>query len=442
MADHHTRLGTAPIGRILWRLSLPATVGMTVLALYTLVDTIFIGRAVGTLGIAGVAIAFPIMMIIMALSQLIGIGGASIVSRALGAKKIRLAEQTLGTAISLVIIIGITVTVLGMLFLKPLLILFGATPTLLPFSASYLQVSLIGTVFMMFLISSNAIIRAEGDAKTSMWLMIISALVNLILDPIFIFIMGWGMAGAALASVISWAAVSFYIVYYFFSKGAIHCSFSTICINKNIMKEIFAVGSSTFGRQSAASLVMIVVFNSLAHYGSEVDIAAIGVVNRLLSFFFMPLFGIVQGMQPIVGFNYGAKKFGRVKHALWLSLFVVVSFSIIGSLALMLFPSQLTSIFTKDASLIATSAYAMRILVIAIPLVGISIVGAAFFQSIGKARPAFILSLSRQVIFLIPLLLILPRFFAVNGVWYAFPIADGFAILLSSVLLIREIRSL
>ena len=435
-------LGEESISKVLFKLSVPATIGMVVQALYNLVDTIFVGRALGpesVQGIAGITIAFPIQMIIMGIALTIGIGSASIISRSLGSKDYRRADIALGNAISAILILSALVTVLGSIYIVPLLKLFGATETILPFAYDYTRIILYGTLVFAFSMTVNNIVRAEGNAKVAMLTMVISAGLNIILDPIFIFGLDMGIEGAAIATVISQAVSAIYLAHYFSSgMSSLNFHVGDLVPHPDVFMETISIGASSFARSASGSLMIIVINNALAIYGGDIPIAVFGVVNRLFMFTFMPMIGIVQGLQPIVGFNYGAKNFERVVSSTALAIKVTTVISIAGFMLLFLFPSQLFSIFTTDQQLIDAGRSATRIMVLAVPFVGFQIVGASIYQTLGKARPAFFLSISRQVLFLIPLVLILPQFFQLYGVWIAFPVSDGLSFLVTFVMLAKE----
>ncbi|OQX71250.1 MAG: MATE family efflux transporter, partial [Candidatus Cloacimonas sp. 4484_275] len=324
------------IHRLLFKLSLPATVGMIVMALYNVVDTIFVGRGVGTLGIAGISIVFPFQMFVMAVGQMIGIGGASLISRNLGANNFQRAEKTLDNILLIVIITSLVLIVPSYLFMNTLLKTFGASAPIMPYAKDYLQIILAGTQFFIFLISFNNVIRAEGRAKIAMGTMIVSAILNTILDPIFIFGLKLGIRGAAIATVISQLISVIYVIY-FFQSGKSILKFRKLRFNVSIQKEIFAVGFSSFSRQVAASFLVIILNNSLAFYGSDISIAVFGIINRILRFIIMPIFGIAQGLQPIVGYNFGAKQFQKVIKAIKLAFIYGVAISTLGFIVLILF---------------------------------------------------------------------------------------------------------
>ncbi len=443
MQERSEMLGKEKISKLLYTLSLPATIGMVVNALYNLVDTIFVGRGVGTLAIGGLAIAFPIQMIVMAFAQMIGIGAASAISRSLGAKDVERADLVAGNAfLSIFILSGITMT-LGLIFVDPLLKLFGATDTLLPYARDYITIIFMGSIFFSFAVSSNNLVRAEGNARVAMFTMIVGTGLNIILDPIFIFVFDMGIKGAALATIISQFVSFLYILRYLYSgQSSLKVKLHHLKLRVDILKEIFAVGSSAFARQVAGSVIAILVNNSLRIYGGDIAISIYGIVNRLMMFLFMPLFGVIQGMQPIAGFNYGAKQMDRVKEVVKLSIITTTVFATFGTLMAELFPEFIMGIFGIEPSLIPMGTLAIRIVVSMIPVIGIQIVGATLFQSIGKAIPSLFLSLSRQVLFFIPILLILPRYFGLVGVWMSFPLADFLSTIVTTILLKREMNKM
>ncbi|MBA7559244.1 MATE family efflux transporter [Candidatus Atribacteria bacterium 1244-E10-H5-B2] len=428
------RLGEERISKLLVNLSLPATIGMMVTALYNLVDTIFVGRGVGAIAIGGLTIAFPIQMVIMAFAQMIGIGAASAISRSLGAKDIEKADYVAGNSFLCVIVLSSTIAAIGLIFTEPMLRLFGSTETILPYAKDYITIILWGSIFFSFAMSSNNLIRAEGNAKVAMATMLIGAILNMILDPIFIFILKMGIKGAALATIISQFISFLYILKYLYSgKSSLKIKLHHLRPRMYIITEIFTVGFAAFARMVTGSIVAIIVNNSI-----------IGILHRVIMFLFMPLFGVVQGMQPIVGFNYGAKKFDRVKEAIKLSLIITTVIATFGWLIAELFPFAIISVFTRNAEIIEKGSTIMRIILSMIPVIGIQIVGAALFQSLGKAFPSLILSLLRQVLLFIPLVIILPRVLGLGllGIWIAYPAADILSVILTTLFLRSELKKM
>ncbi len=434
-------LSSNRIGKLLFRLSVPAMIGMLVQALFNVVDMIFVGRGVGTLGIAGIAIVFPIQLFVMAVSHMIGIGGASIISRSLGSNNVARAEKTMGNMFFSALAIGTFITIICYLFTDRILIIFGATDKILPYARDYLKIILISNVFFPFAVSANNVIRAEGRAMFAMITMLISALLNIILDPIFIFVLGMGIKGAAIATVLAKAATTLYIIIYFSSeKSVIRFKPRNMIFHKKIIGEMFAIGTSSFVRQVAGSILLVIVNNILSFYGGDVSIAAIGIIMRLLMFFLMLMLGIAQGLQPIVGFNFGAGRFDKIKKAIIIAIIASALISTCGFLLLFFFSFRFISFFTKDIEVISEGIKALKIVILLFPLVGFQVIGASVFQAIGKAVHSLVLSITRRALFLIPLLFILPRFFDINGVWISFPISDGLSAFLTISLLFFQMR--
>lgn len=445
MKERSIRLGNEKISKLLFNLSLPATIGMIVNALYNVVDTIFIGRGVGSLAIGGLTIAFPIQMIIMAFAQMIGIGAASSISRSLGAGEVEKADHVAGNSFGAILILSSFIVAIGFAFTDPILKLFGASENILPYARDYISIIFYGSVFFSFTVSSNNLVRAEGNAKVSMFAMLIGTGLNIILDPIFIFALDMGIKGAAWATIISQFCSFLFITRYLYSdKSTIKVRLHHLKPDLAILKEIFTVGFASFSRQVAGSAVAIIVNNSLVFYGGDLAISIFGIINRVIMFLFMPLFGVVQGLQPIAGFNYGAKKYDRVREVVKLAVLVTTVFASTSVLIGQLFPVAIFSIFTTDADLIAGGAPALRLVILMVPVIGIQIVGAALFQSLGKALPSLILSLLRQVLLLIPLILILPRIggLGLTGIWISYPLADLFSTILTGMLVLHELKNM
>lgn len=431
------------ISRLLLKLSLPATISMLVNALYNLVDTIFVGRGVGYLAIGGLTIAFPVQMLIMAAALMIGVGGASVISRSLGAKNQERVAQATGNSFLLAGLLGLAISVFGSLFIDPLLRLFGATAEILPYAKVYLRTIFIGTIYFPFVVASNNLIRAEGKAKVAMVSMLIGAIANIFLDYLFIFPLDMGVYGAALATILS-QLLSFIFVIAYFTRGhsALQVRLAHFKPTKEICGEILAVGFASFTRNAAGSLIVAIVNHLLVVYGGSLAISVYGILQRITRFLFMPLFGIVQGMQPIVGYNYGAVKLNRVKKAVRISILSTTIYATATGLLGQAFSTFVIGLFGEEPELIEKGAYALRFVIAMVPLVGIQIVGAALFQAIGKAFPSLLLTLSREILLFIPFVLILPPIFGLTGIWLAFPLADLFAILITIVLLKKEMRRL
>ncbi|MCY6355563.1 MATE family efflux transporter [Clostridium sp. ZS2-4] len=353
------------------------------------------------------------------------------------------ADKVAGNSFLVAIIIGACITVLGLKFISPILSFFGATPEILPYAKDYIYVIFIGTIFYMFAVSSNNLIRAEGNAKVAMFSMMIGTGLNIPLDYVCIFVLNMGIKGAAIATVISQFPSFIFVFSYLYSgKSALKIKLHHLKPDINILKEIFAVGSSAFARQIAGSVVGVVLNNSLKIYGTNLDISILGTVNKITMFLYMPLFGIVQGMQPIVGFNYGAKKMDRVKETVKLSLIGTTFMAVCGFLFSQIFATQIMGVFSTNTKFVQNGAAIMKVVVLMVPVIGIQIVGATLFQSIGKAIPSLILSLLRQVLLFIPLVIILPKYIGISGIWKSFPIADVGSTIFTALLMINEMKKI
>jgi putative MATE family efflux protein len=395
------------------------------------------------LALAGLAIAFPIQMIILAVAQVVGIGAASIVSRSLGAGDQRRADRTAGTTFGVVAALSLVVTGFGLLFLDPILRLFGATPEVMPYAAQYLSVILGGCFFFMFSVSSNNVARAEGNVRLAMISMVIGAGVNVALDPIFIFTLGMGVRGAAIATVIANFCSAAYLLAYFVSgKSMLHIRRADLVPDPRLLPEIFTVGSPALMRVGAGSVLAIALNNSIAHYGDNTHLAVFGAVNKALMFILLPVIGLVQGLQPIIGFNYGAKNMKRVREAVWDASIFSTFLATLGFALLMLFPGPIFGLFSKEPRFIEEGARIVRIVILCIPLVGFQIVGATLFQALGKAFPSLFLSMSRQILFLLPLILLLPLRYGQNGLWISFPLADFLSVFVTAAWVAWQMRLL
>jgi putative MATE family efflux protein len=441
--DKSAFLGREAIFPLLLKMSVPAMVGMAVNALYNVVDTIFVGRGAGSLAIAGLTVAFPIQMIVGSFALMIGIGAASIISRRLGEKKKELAEDALGTALVSIAGAALILTFLLASFSTAILRLFGATDTILPYAASYLTTILWGVPFISFSMGGNNLIRAEGNAKVAMATMLIGMILNIILDPIFIFAFGLGIRGAALATVIAQGCSFVWILlYYLRRKSAVRLRWEKLNINWRQLREMVVLGIPNFVHAAGMNLIMLVINNTLGTLGGDLSISTFGMSMRLLSFAFMPIMGLAQGFQPIAGYNYGAHKYDRVKKALLMAFLVSVAMTLFCHALIMIFPKFLIGMFTTETALIELSAPALQTMALLIPIIGFQIVSSIYFQAVGKALPSLLLGLSRQFIVLLPMILILPRFLELNGVWAAFPASDLLSTIITLTALTFELRHL
>ena len=436
-------LGKEKIWKLLLKLSIPATIGMMVNAIYNLVDAIYIARGVGTNAIGGLALAFPVQMLIMAFGGLLGMGAASVISRNLGSGNRDRAATAVGNTLVLSTLLGTVVAVIGLIFLDPLIYLLGASEVLHVFAKDYLSIILIGGIFMTVAMVASMLVRSEGQAKVAMRIMIFGAGLNIILDPIFIFVFKLGIAGAAWATTISQFASFLYVIFFYLRKGSsISFKAASFIPQWSVLKEILALGIPAFIRQGGMSILMVIVNNTLGSYGGDIFISAYGVINRMIMFILMPIFGILQGFQPIAGYNYGARNPERVKTTVKLSMLTLAAFGALSALVLSVFPGFFVSLFTPDENLIKVARGFLRIIVLMFPLIGVQFIGAGFFQTIGKPIPSLILGMSRQYLLLIPLVIILPKFFGINGVMASFPVADFLSTVITVSWLIREMKKL
>lgn len=442
--DRAQRLGEGSIPHLLLTYSAPAIVGMLAQAFYNVVDRIFVGQAVGPLGITGTTLAFPFMLVLMAFSMLVGFGGAALVSIRLGEQKKEQAEHVLGNAVVLLIAVSVLLTATGLILLDPLLKLFGASARSLPFARDYLQIIVAGSVFQTVGFGLNALIRGEGNPRIAMYTMLIGAVLNTVLDPIFLFGLGWGMRGAAAATVIAQGVSALWAVSYFLSgRSLLKLHTRNLLLRLSICRSIVTIGSPLFAMQMAASVMNAILNNQLRVHGGDLAISVIGIIHSVALFIAMPIFGLNQGMQPIIGYNYGAKKYDRVKKALQTAIYSASAVCVAGFLIVMLFPAHVIWLFNRqDESLLLLGTHAIRICLVMFPIIGFQIVSASYFQAVGKPKHALFLGLSRQVLLLIPAILILPYFFGLDGVWAAIPTADLCSSLLTGFWLFLELRHL
>lgn len=444
MKDQAEQMGEKPILRLLIKFSLPSMVGMIIQAVYYTVDRIFIGQSVGSLGIAATTITSPIMMMGFALAMLISVGGSALASIRLGEQKMQDAEKVLGTAFILLAIAGVLLTGLGQIFLRPLLVLIGASEGILPFAMAYMRLYLVGLAFMPIVFGLNNFVRAEGNPRLAMVYMVVGAILNIILDYVLIIELNMGMRGAGLASVLAQAVSSALVLHYYFGGSSLlKIRRANFRPEWPIIGRILAIGAAPFAMMVIDS-VMIVVWNlQLGIYGGDLSISVMGILSSISMFLGMPVFGLSQGAQPLFGYNYGAVKLARVKKILLLTALNATLVTVIGFLVAFLFPSQLITIFNRsDSSLIEAGVPAMRIYFAAMPLMGFMIVVSNYFQAVGKARSAMILILVRTVLLQAPAILVFPLFFGLTGIWMSSPISMFGASLVTGIWLWFENREL
>ena len=440
-------LGTDSLSRLLFRYALPAIIAQVAASLYNIVDSIFIGQGVGPLAISGLALTMPMMNLTAAFGAMIGAGSAALTSIRLGQGNKPAAERILGNVVLLNVVLGVVLMAFGLAYLDELLYFFGASDQTLPYAREYMRIILYGNVITHLFHGLNCMLRVAGYPNKAMNITIIAVVLNAILDAVFILWLKWGIAGSAWATVIAqMLAVVVQWIHFSDAKSFLRFRSEAFRFRWDIIKNIITVGMAPFMIQSCACVVVILVNNTLGEYGGDLSIGAYGIANRVAFLFTMVVMGFTQGMQPIVGYNYGARAYDRVLKTLWMTVGWSVATTTFGFLLCEVFPYQVVRIFVSEdgsgsaTQLIEASARGLRILVLMLPLVGFNIVAGNLFQHIGKPKRAILLSVSRQMLFLVPLIYFLPRYMAADGVWYSIPIADLLSTLLAALLLFQQIR--
>ena len=439
-------LGTEPIGKLLKNYAVPAIIAMTASSLYNIIDSIFIGHGVGPLAIAGLAVTFPLMNLSAAFGTLVGVGATTLVSVLLGQKNYEVANKVLGNVVILNTVIGLLFMTAALVFLDPILYFFGASENTIIYAREYMRIILAGNAITHLYLGLNSVLRASGQPKMAMFLTILSVLINTAVAPVLIFGLDMGISGAAIATVLA-QTVSLAVILKHFSnqEGVLHFSRKIFRIDWRIAKDSLAIGLAPFLMNSAACIVTLFINQQLKKYGGDLAIGAYGIVNRISFLFIMINMGFNQGMQPIAGYNYGRRNYTRVKAVMWTTVKYATAVTCTGFLIAMFFPHQVVSIFTSDPQLIEFASKGLRMLTLAFPFVGFQMVSSNFFQCLGMVNKAILLSMSRQILFLIPCVYILPRIFGNIGVWISFPIADFAAFVIAAVLMagiLRKFRKL
>ena len=433
--------GTNSIGKLLIRQAVPASVGILVMSLNILIDTIFVGQWIGSNAIAAINVVLPVSFFIAALGMSIGVGGASIISRALGATTKVKAIRTFGNQISLTLILTLTLIIFGLYFTDEIVPIFGGKGSIYTPAKTYYRIILYGVPLLALSMMGNTVIRAEGKPKFAMYAMIIPSITNLILDIILIKILNLGMYGAAWATTGSYLLCFLFILWFFISEHSeMKLRLHDFRLSKQIVLEISGLGSVTLSRQAVVSVTYLLMNNILYDFGGETSVTAYAIVSRMLMFALFPIFGITQGFIPIAGYNYGAKEYKRVKQTITISLRYSIALATIVFLLLFIFSELITRTFTTDLLVIQKTPNIMRWVFAATPIIAIQLIGAAYFQAIGKATSALLLSLSRQAFLFIPLIFILPLWYGELGVWIAFPVADLLSTILTAYFLRKEIK--
>lgn len=432
-------LGTRPVSDLIIAQSVPAAIGILVMSLNMIVDTIFLGNFIGPTAIAVITVVLPIVFLIASIGMAIGVGGASIISRAFGADNDEKAHHTFGNQLILALGLSISLATLGLIFTDEALALFGAQGEVLAPARIYYTITMAAAPLLAMVMAGNPTIRAEGKPTFSMIALIVPSVVNLILDYLLIVVYDYGIAGAAYATAFAYLFSFLYITWFFTSSHSeLQIRLKCLVLEWPIVREIGALGGVTLARQGVISLLSIILNNSLVAYGGGTALAAYGIISRMLMFALFPVMGIAQGYQPISGYNYGAKNWGRVRETINKSIFYATVLAVLVFIVIMIFPRQIVRVFTDDAEIIKLTPNALRMVFAVTPLIAVQLIGSSFFQSIGKAGPALLLSLSKQGFFLIPLLLILPNYFGLWGIWMSFPIADFLSTVLTGYYLRKE----
>lgn len=435
-------LGTERIGKLLTQYAVPAIIAMTASSLYNMVDSIFIGHGVGPLAISGLAVTFPLMNLAAAFGSLVGVGASTLISVKLGQKDYDTAHKILGNVVSLNFLIGIVFTIITLAFLDPILYFFGASEATLPYARDYMVTILLGNVVTHMYLGLNSVLRSAGHPQKAMLATIFTVVINTILDPIFIYGFGWGIRGAAIATILAQILSLIWLFKIFCNKKEVlHLHRGIYRLKRVLVENIIGIGLAPFFMNVASCFIVILINKGLKLYDGDLAIGAFGIVNRISFLFVMIVMGLNQGMQPIAGYNFGAKQYHRVNQVMKLTVIAATLITTTGFLVGELMPKLAVSAFTSDETLINISAQGLRIVVMFFPIIGFQMVTSNFFQSIGMARKAIILSLSRQVLILIPCLIILPMLWDAKGVWLSMPISDAAASIIAAIMLYKQFQT-
>lgn len=442
--SNYSDMSQKSIGSLLWQFSWPAIVGMLCNALYNIVDRIFVGRGVGSLAIAATTVMFPMMLILMAVSILIGVGSSALISIRLGEGRKEQAEVIAANGAIMLVILPLCMSILYFLFPVPILKLCGASTQVLPYALDFGNIIMLGSALGSLSLGMNNFIRAEGDPVMAMSTQVLGAMINAVMNYFFIFKLGLGIKGSALATVLGQLLSAMWVLSYFISgRSQMRIRLRNLIIQKAVLVEIMSIGFAPFSLQMAHSVQQLILNKTLSSYGGDMALSTVGILMSIITILFMPILGISQGAQPLIGFNYGARLNDRVKKTFKKAVIAATGVSLAGYVIIETWPRQIVSIFTKgDATLTQMSAHAMGIYFAMIFVIGFQVVGSQYFQAVGKATKATVLSLSRQVLFFIPLLLILPHFWGLNGVWRAAPIADALSVFVTAGFVYSEMKGL
>lgn len=431
-------LGTKPVGQLLRQYALPAIVAMVASSLYNIIDRAFIGQVVGPMAISGLAITFPFMNLSGAFGAAVGVGASTAISVKLGQKDYQTAEQLLGNTVTLNLLIGFVFSVVCLVFLDPILYFFGASKETIPYARSFMQIILLGNMVTHMYFGMNAVLRAASKPRQAMNATIFTVLMNILLDSIFILWWGWGIRGAAVATVLSQSMALMYQLKLFMNKQQLlHFKRGIYRLRKDLVNNIISVGISPFLMNLCACLIVIFMNNQLVRYGGDLSVGSYGIANAISTIFLMFVIGVNQGMQPIAGYNYGSQQLDRLIKVLRLAILIATIIMTTGWMIAMFLPYYCARLFTTDPTLIEISIKAIRLDMLFFPFVGSQMVITNFFQCIRKVKVSIFLSLSRQLLFLLPMLYILPQFFGLDGVWYALPASDITASIVANIIMFK-----
>ena len=434
-------LGTERIGKLLTQYAIPAIIAMTASSLYNMADSIFIGHGVGPLAISGLALTFPLMNLAAAFGSLVGVGASTLVSVKLGQKDYEGANQVLGNVLVLNVLLGVAFTIVFLLLLDPILYFFGASENTIGYARDYMQIILYGNVITHMYLGLNAVLRSSGFPKQAMYATLASVVINCILNPIFIFGFEWGIKGSAWATVISQViSLTGQMIHFSSPKQLLHFKKGIYKLRKEVVKGILYIGMSPFLMNLCSCLIVILINRGLKEHGGDMAIGAYGIVNRIIFLFVMIIMGFNQGMQPIAGYNFGARLYPRVTEVTKLTMKWAIGVATTGFLLCQLFPTLIVNMFTTDDELVKAAVFGLHIVFAVFPIVGFQMVATNFFLSIGMSKKAIFLSLTRQMLFLIPCLIVLPRFFGTLGVWISMPVADTIATVVTAIVLINQFK--
>ncbi|MGI6422513.1 MAG: MATE family efflux transporter [Syntrophomonadaceae bacterium] len=440
MDERALQLGERTIKHLLWQFSLPAIIGMLANSSYMIINRLFIGNVVGADAISGLSVTMPISLIITAFGMLIGIGSGAMISIRLGQNRPQDAEHILGNALSLLLIISVLVSGTLLFWLDELLVAFGASPNTLPYGRQFISIILLGSAFQYISFGLVAIIRSEGNPRISMGIMLLNAGLNVVLDFVFVYLLHWGMPGTAIATVISQAVAATLAIRHFLGPSSIiKLHWSNMLPSRPVIQSILSIGIAPFAMQLVSSLIVILYNQGLAKYGGDSAIGAFGIIYTITMFTLMPVVGISQGLQPIAGYNFGARKYDRVKASLKLAILYATYIVFLGFVIIQLGAGPIMRSFTSETELLDLGIYGLRVFLFCLPIIGFQIISANFFQAIGKGFTSMFLNLLRQLILLIPMLLIFPYFLGLNGVWLSSPVSDISAAIITAVVLLREL---